>query len=122
MVVATADIDGFTRGSRGRSNVEMFQFLDRFYEIVGDVVSSAGGTVVKFMGDGALLAFPEDRARQAVATLESLKERVRSLLAEMDPSMSLRIRAHVGPVACGPIGPGKRFDVIGKCVSDLAPT
>ena len=47
--------------------------LDKFYGLVGDAVDDAGGKVVKFMGDAALMVFPEDSTREAVEALRTLK-------------------------------------------------
>ena len=121
MVVALADIAGFDQASRSKSNHEVFKMLDEFYELVGKVVNSGGGRVVKFMGDCALIIFPEDQSKQAVASLHDLQAKTETILSEFDSTCKVRINAHIGSVLCGPVGTSddKRFDVFGAPVSDL---
>ena len=121
MVVALADIAGFDKASRGKPHHEVFNMLDEFYEIVGNVVGNAGGKVVKFMGDCALVVFPEDQAKQAVASLRDLQAKTQTIWSEFDSTCKVRINAHVGCVLCGLVGTSddKRFDVFGIPVNDL---
>jgi adenylate cyclase len=119
LVIALADVAGFAKACQGRSDLETFQMLDRFYGLVGTVVGQAGGTVVKFMGDCALVVFPQDRAQAAVAALRELRAKAGPIWSEFGAACTLRIKAHIGSVACGPIGPDGRFDVVGRAVNDL---
>ena len=119
IVIAVADIAGFMKAARGKSNLDTFRMLDEFYYLVDQVVAKAGGRVVKFMGDAALMVFPEDSAPQAVAALGELKERAQTLWTGFDATCVVKTKAHVGLAACGPIGPEKRFDVIGQSVNEL---
>ena len=61
-LVGFADIAGFVRLARELSSMEVFHLLSDWYMLVGDVTGDAGGRVVKFIGDAALLVFPEERA------------------------------------------------------------
>lgn len=121
MVVTLADIAAFDKASRGKTNQEVFRMLDEFYELVGNVVGSVGGRVVKFMGDGAFVVFPEEQAKQAVASLRDLHAQAQTIWSEFDPTSKVRISAHVGSVLCGSVGTtdDKRFDVFGTPVNDL---
>jgi len=121
VVVAVADIAGFLKAVEHRSDLEAFRMLDEFCELVGEVVTSAGGTVVKFIGDAALIAFPEEDARQAVAALRELASRAQTSWSTFDATCAVRIKAHLGPVVCGPLGTAqdKRFDIIGNTVNEL---
>jgi len=121
MIIAVADIAGFAHIFQTMSNREMFDMLDEFYELVGDVTEDAGGKVVKFGGDAALIVFPENTANQAVEALRSLKTRADGWLSQLDPSAQVYVKAHVGSVVCGPLGTAKekRFDVIGAPVMEL---
>ncbi len=119
VVLAVADVAGFTKACRGRSNVEAFEMLDRFYRHAVAAVAPAQGRVVKFIGDAVLIIFPESRAVQAVTALQDLRDTVQDLWSEFDAGCSVRIHAHLGSVACGPLGPDQHFDVIGAAVNDL---
>ena len=72
LVACVADIAGFMRAAKGRSNLDTFRMLDEFYHLAEEVVAEAGGKVVKYIGDAALIVFPEDAARQAVEALRKL--------------------------------------------------
>lgn len=121
LVIALADVVGFAKMSRTRSNLEAFAMLQEFYELVGDIVEGTSGRVVKFIGDAALIVFPETRANEAVAALRELKARAHTIWSTFDATCALHIKADVGTVACGPLGgrDNKRFDVIGSLVDDL---
>ena len=121
MVVALADIAGFDKASRKKSGQEVFSMLDEFYELVGNIVGSAGGRVVKFMGDCAFIVFPEEKARPAVDSLHDLQGRTQTLWSEFDSTCKVSVNAHSGTVLCGLIGTTlyKRFDVFGTPVNDL---
>ena len=123
MLVAFADIAGFAKLCRSLSDQEIFALLSEFYEQVGRVIDASGGTVVKFMGDAALIVFPETAARQGAAALRELKAAADHWLRRRGGSdCVLHIQAHIGPVVCGPIGTAhdKRFDVLGNTVNQTA--
>ena len=119
MVLAVADIAGFARACRGKSDAETFAMLDRFYRLVGKTVPKAGGTVVKLMGDCAFVVFPGNKAREAVGALQDLKAGAGDMWAAFGSACRLRVHAHIGRVASGRIGPDRRFDVVGKSVNEL---
>jgi len=60
VLVALCDCTRFMQRARGRSSAELFADLNAFYLMTDDAVDAAGGLVVKFMGDAALIVFPED--------------------------------------------------------------
>ena len=121
VVVATADIAGFAKACRNRPEQDAFKMLDEFYELVGHVVHRAGGKLVKFMGDAALMIFPADKAPEAIVALRDLQTRAQGIWADFHTTCHVRIAAHVGSVICGPLGAAgdKRFDVIGSIVNEL---
>jgi adenylate cyclase len=121
MVVAMVDIAGFYQAIRDKSNRQLFSMLDQFYELIGTVIENAGGTVVKFIGDGAFMVFPGDQAAPAVAALRTLQAKTQTIWSEFNATCQVKINAHIGPVICGPVGTigDKRFDVFGATVNDL---
>ncbi len=72
VLVAFTDLTQFARYVRGRTNREIFETMSHYYELVGDIVSEGGGTVVKFMGDAILLVFPKDGVDAGVRALVRL--------------------------------------------------
>lgn len=122
LVVAFFDLTGFLRFSRVHTAMEVFSWLDQYYEFVGEWVSQAEGRVVKFMGDAGLLVYPGEAADGAVVNLVHLKAMGDRWLAEHEAPCRQIIKAHVGSVICGPLGTRreKRFDVISETVNTSA--
>src|SRR6185503_14055726 len=69
LVLAGIDLAGFTRAAARLSALEVAALLDRHYAACSEVVTAAGGRVVKFMGDGCFAVFPEERCAEAVAAI-----------------------------------------------------
>ena len=68
LLVVFADLTRFASQSQRVGDVELADGIDAYYEQVAASVQDAGGRVVKFVGDGVLLALAEgrvDRGRQA---------------------------------------------------------
>ena len=53
-----SDLRGFTTMSERLGEADLFAALDRYFEAVVEAVRSAGGDVLKFLGDGVLAIFP----------------------------------------------------------------
>jgi adenylate cyclase len=121
IVIAVADIARITQIAQAMSNREMFEMFSEFYELIGGIVESAGGKVVKFMGDAALVIFPGNAPGQAIAGLRRLKAEGEEWLAGYSSDPQINLKAHIGSVVCGPLGPAgeKRFDVIGAPINEL---
>jgi class 3 adenylate cyclase len=121
MIVALAHVTGFAKACERKSNAEIFRMLEQFYEVVGAIVDSVGGTVVKFMGDAAFLIFSVDQPTSAVDALRDLRKQTQPLWTTFDDSCHVHTKAHLGPVRSGELGVSgdKRFDVIGNTVNQL---
>jgi len=119
MIVARADVAGFSKACQNKSNLDTFRMLDTFYHLVHRLTTDAGGKVVKFLGDAALMIYPVQNAAEAIAGLESLKSEAQDLWFEFDETCVVRTKAHIGPVVCGAMGPEKRFDAIGNTINEL---
>jgi adenylate cyclase len=122
LLIAFADLTGFAFQSTRVSDDELARVMDAHYERVGARVEPAGGRVVKFIGDAALMVFPAGEADRAVTALLDLKEEVDAAFGELGWACRLIVKVHRGPVIAGPYGArgGKRFDVLGKSVNAAA--
>ena len=122
LVVSFFDLTRFGRFARTLSSSTLFEFMSRYYEFVGDVIERDGGIVIKFVGDAGLVAYPGDKADTAVCHLKELKERGDEWLQSHGSECRHVIKAHYGPVMCGPLGTKreKRFDVFGETVMTAA--
>src|SRR5436190_16483896 len=81
-LIAFVDQDGFTLRMEGRPSLEIFAELDAFFHFVEDRIEAAGGTVIKFMGDAVLAAFPSRLAEPGILALHDLRDAAASWFAE----------------------------------------
>jgi adenylate cyclase len=106
------------------------QWLNRGMSIGVDAVTSRGGIVNKFTGDGMLAVFgapvskgPGVDAGQAVEAALAIQEQITRLNEELtvegQPPLRMRIGIHSGPVLTGSLGSSKRLEyaVIGDTVN-----
>ena len=120
MLVAFADCSRFMQSSKGRSSAEVFADLNDFYLLVDDAIQAAGGLVVKFTGDAALVVFPEELADQGIMALLDLKANVDRWIQHRAIGNALFINAHFGEVTLGKMGRAGNLDVIGETVNIAA--
>jgi adenylate cyclase len=84
LAVAFTDLEGFTRWTAREGDDAASALLSEHHRVVGPVVRSRGGRIVKRLGDGLLMTYPEPEA----AVLASLE------LVAIAPG-PLRVRAGV---------------------------
>jgi adenylate cyclase len=120
ILVAFCDCARFAQAVKGRTSAELFADLNELYLLVDDAIDAAGGLVVKFMGDAALIAFPKELADQGIMALLDLKSRVDHWLQGRSLGESLRVNVHVGEVTLGRMGRAGNLDVIGETVNIAA--
>jgi adenylate cyclase len=124
LVIVFIDLSTFTVDARGVDDTRLAELVSDFYDRVGAHVSGAGGTVVKFIGDGALLVFPPAKVDAAVGALFALKRDVDAWLSSERWGSRLVVKVHCGTVVAGSFGARargeERFDVIGTEVNVAA--
>src|SRR5215216_5620605 len=76
VLVAMADCSRYMQSTKGRASADLFADLNDLYALTEDAIGAAGGLVVKFMGDAALVVFTEDLADQGIMALLDLKASV----------------------------------------------
>ncbi|HUE27896.1 MAG TPA: adenylate/guanylate cyclase domain-containing protein [Solirubrobacteraceae bacterium] len=117
------DVVGSTAFAAVRDPREVVETLNRFFEIVVEVVTLHGGWVNKFEGDAALCVFgaPTDHPDGASAALVAGRELRRRLALELD-GIEAAIGLSAGRVVAGNIGTAKRYEytVIGDAVNEAA--
>ena len=70
LAMGFVDLVDFTRTSASMQTDELGALLDRFEALASDVITEAGGRVVKLIGDEAMLVFPTaDQAAQGAIEL-----------------------------------------------------
>ncbi len=123
LLICFLDLSTYTLDARRTADdSRLAGIVDGYYERVAERTRSAGGTVVKFIGDGALLVFPIARADDAVVALLELKADTDAWLESVRWESRLVVKAHAGTVVSGPFGASddKRFDVLGDEVNVTA--
>lgn len=117
------DVIGSTTFAATRSPAEVVTALNRFFEVVVDVVAAHGGLVNKFEGDAALCIFgaPLELPDPAANALRAAREMAERLKKEV-PDLDAGIGVSQGLVIAGNIGATQRLEytVIGDPVNEAA--
>ena len=130
VTVLFSDICSFTGLSEQLPPSSLMQWLNRGISIGVKAVTSRGGVVNKFTGDGMLAVFgapvssgADKDAANAVAAALAIQQQIadlnRSLTKEGQPAMRIRIGIHSGKVITGSLGSSERLEyaVIGDTVN-----
>lgn len=108
-----SDLEGFTKLSHAISPEQLSDLLNRYLEMLSDVVLSHGGTIDKFVGDavvafwGAPIAREDDADRAALAAValyEAGEEFRRSAGEDMPAIGCTRVGLHHGEAVVGNFG------------------
>jgi adenylate cyclase len=118
-VLALMDMTGFARFCRSHEDHEAVALLDAYYHRCFAAIDAAGGSIVKFMGDGCLASFAPEQAADAVAVAERLAEDVAELGHRHGSAIGLSANLHMATVLVGALGPEAvaREDVFGVGVN-----
>jgi adenylate cyclase len=123
VAVLFVDLVGSTRLAATRPPTEVVAHLNRFFAEVVDVVSTEGGWINKFVGDGAVAVFGapgslDDPAGCALRTARVLAARLRGAPVPIQAGIGVS----AGEVVAGNIGDERRYEytVIGDPVNEAA--
>jgi len=138
--IAFADLSGFTRMTQERGDTVAAELASRFAGLVQEVAAARGGTIVKLLGDGAMVRFP-DAALSVTAMLELRRRAGREALPPVHigidsgslvrrdgdvfgtvVNLAARAASHAGPgevlvtgaVVTAWVGGEVRFDEVGE--------
>ena len=122
LLIGFVDLTRFFVQSQRVDDVELADTIDDYYRRIAAGVAPAGGRVVKFIGDAALVVFPEKEVDRGVEALLELKDAIDRFMQARGWDCRLTVKAHFGTAVAGPFGPpgAERFDVIGKAVNTAA--
>ncbi len=101
LMVCFADLTLFTRISRSLSPVEVFQMLDNMFKTIEDHVSKAGGYIVKYMGDSALIIFEPSNMDNGIHCLIDSKNEIDGWFQKKNRPNRLSVNCHFGEVTLG---------------------
>jgi adenylate cyclase len=121
LVLLAVDLAGYTRAIANLDAIEVARFLDEWYRSCAHEIRTRGGRVVKFIGDGCLAVFPEDRGPDAIAAAVALGDALGGIRARHGWKIECGANVHEATVAAGDYGPDddRRYDVIGSGVNHL---
>lgn len=111
------DLSGFTSLSEGSGGAEIRALLKEFHALIDQEVASCRGTIMTFLGDGAMILFglPEPdsddpvRATDCAAKLCAATERwLASLPEAIASNLGFKVGAQFGPVVASRLG-GKSY-------------
>lgn len=132
-VIWYCDLRGFTRASDDLPRDSVICLLNDYFGVMGAAVTSAGGEILKFMGDGMLamlpVATPAKRAETAVRATGAASDAARSIgllndrrIPSGEQPLRFGLALHLGEVMFGNIGASQRLDftVIGPAVNYAA--
>jgi adenylate cyclase len=116
IAVLFADLRSFTGIAERKLPYDLVFLLNSYFDTVGESITSAGGMVDKFIGDGVMALFgietgPERGCRQALTAARRMVEQVnalsRSLAEELPEPLRIGIGIHCGPAVVGRMGYGE---------------
>jgi adenylate cyclase len=137
VTVMATDLRGFTRMSERLEPGEVLRQLNAYHAAMLEQIDAHGGSLDKFIGDGALVVFgirafgqagdPDRGANAAVRCCAAMLGALEKLNAERKAAgaapLAMGIGVHTGPVVVGNLGvPARRleFTVIGDTVNTAA--
>jgi adenylate cyclase len=115
IAVLFADLRDFTRITETKLPYDVVFLLNRYCQVMGESIETAGGRIDKFIGDGVMALFgletdAPDACRQALtaARLMSLQlvELNRILAPDLDAPLRTGLGVHFGAAIVGEIGSG----------------
>ncbi len=123
VTVLFVDLHGYTAYAESHTPEEVVRMLNRFFGVVVEVVTEAGGHVNKFEGDAALCVFgaPEDQPDHAARALRAAAS-LPAALAGLPEGPTAGIGVATGDAVAGYIGTASRYEytVIGDVVNVAA--
>lgn len=121
MILAVTSVMGATKACEAKGDAAWFRVLAEYYTMVAMAIHPAEGKFVKGMGDGTLLVFPEEKAKDAAAVLKALHQDANVLWHAFDTSCRFVVKIGRGTVITGMLGAPaeERFDVVGNALNQL---
>ncbi len=118
LLVSFYDIDKFIELAKKVQGKELFFLLNELSEIASESIENSGGHIVKYIGDSALIVFPETNVNGGIQTLLTLKGQLESHLKKRGLANTISFSSSFGTVVIGFMGksPFRYLDIIGDAV------
>lgn len=121
MFIAVSDLTAFAKFSSSITELELFAIVSDYYEYAGGIIESAGGEIIKYMGDSFLFVFPQDRSDAAAEAILELKQSGDAWMSNRGMPCRHIVKLHFGKVVLGYIGTKdrKKKDIYGEAVNKV---
>ncbi|MBL4580294.1 MAG: PilZ domain-containing protein [Gammaproteobacteria bacterium] len=113
ITILLSDIRGFSNIAESYPATDVVQMLNRYFDAMGDIIVSYGGTIDKLMGDSILVVFgfPEERESDVESALACAVE-MQNAMSELNnvnqsmgmPDLFVGIAINTGSVVVGDLG------------------
>ena len=127
IAILFADISGYTPFAEALPPYDVMHVLNRYFHIMGQVITRNGGCISDYVGDGLVALFGVDdnttapfrAVKTGVEMLEAVKTLNPYLQAMYKRSFQIRIGVHYGEVVVGTVGIAdtKKVAAIGDAVN-----
>jgi class 3 adenylate cyclase len=121
LVFALTSATGASKACATHGDEATVAVLRAWYAQLASAADGAGGTLVKLLGDGALLTFPVSRVRDAMPALRALQASGTALWSRFDARCRVQVKVGAGVLMTGMFGaPGReQYDVYGHALNEL---
>ena len=122
LLVGFYDLTGYMRYAERAEAGELLELMAGYFALTGQILSDAGGRLIKTMGDAGLAAFPVELVDAGVLAFQALQREGDEWLARHAYKTRAIVKLHLGRVAIGMVGaPGQQIiDLYGKTVNVAA--
>ena len=122
LLVVFCDLTNYAKISLITDEIEVYNYLSKIYELIGEIIEASNGQVIKFIGDAALITFEEKDIDKGIIALKKLKTEIDIYNQKIKYESQLIIKAHFGQVICGMVGTknDKKYDIFGNVVNIAA--
>lgn len=126
ITVMFADLEGFTAMSERTDPQTLLSVLNRYHDLIVNMILQQNGTIDKFIGDGVMALFntplpQENHALHAVQTALLIREALTDFHKELPPQhrMSVNFGIHTGQAVVGNVGTNAimAFTAVGDTVN-----
>lgn len=114
--VLFTDLQGFTTFAEDKTPQELIDVLNRYFQIITNIVLDQNGMLDKYTGDGIMAIFGapierEDHAKAACEVILSFRdEKVNELISSHEGNILTRIGISSGAIVVGNLGSDRRMD------------
>ncbi len=122
LLIGFYDLSGYRRYAETAEPQRLLSTMSGYFALTGQILTGAGGWLIKTLGDAGLAAFPGGAVDAGVCAFQAVQSQGSDWLAHRGYKSHVVVKLHLGPVAIGRVGsPGEEIlDVYGKTVNVAA--